>query len=67
MTFPGYFDDEPENRFMLFGHERYYPEGGQGDLLGSYATWDECEKAKQASNHELFDVFDCETRKWVNV
>jgi hypothetical protein len=58
-------------RFLVFGVERYYPGGGMGDFLGSFATYEGAEQAvrewfstvcaKADCGEGRCDIFDIET------
>jgi len=65
--FPGYYDDLPEKRFVVFGYDSYYPMGPIADYIGSYDTWDECVDGMKDKSFDYYDMFDCQERKWVNI
>lgn len=48
-------------RYMLFGHTKFYPGGGTGDLVGQYETLDECREAIKTieNKDDFYYVYDC--------
>lgn len=54
-------------RFMLFFGDRYYPQGGMRDFIGSYNTIEEAvEKTlDQINDYDWFHIYDIETQEIV--
>lgn len=50
-------------RFLLFGGDLYYPEGGWDDLHGSYSSFEEARIAEKKENFGWAHIID--TKEWV--
>jgi hypothetical protein len=41
-----------KHRFGLFAYDTYYPAGGFGDLIGTYATYEEAKAAEDELSYK---------------
>jgi hypothetical protein len=58
-------------RYIVFGFDRYYPNGGFNDCLGSYDSMEEIDEKIEKQfeyytfngfSRDEFQIFDCEER-----
>lgn len=58
-------------RFLLFAFPRYYPAGGEGDVLGDFDTMEDVMDARAKAEPDLygagFSLLDMEKREWVKI
>jgi hypothetical protein len=58
-------------RFLLFAYPRYYPAGGEGDVLGDFDTLQDVAAAVAKAEPDLygagFSLLDMELREWVKI
>lgn len=54
-------------RFVLFTFNQFYPAGGWGDQIGSYATLAEARAAAEKNFDEYKEIVDLQTgkRSWI--
>lgn len=50
--------EEPNKRFLAFGHDQYYPNGGLCDMIGTFDTVEESIAFLKTSNREYKDLYD---------
>jgi len=49
---------EKHKRFLVFGFDYYYPEGGLSDVLATYDTIEECKKLTRKKEFKHYQVYD---------
>lgn len=52
-------------KFLLFGHDTYYPSGGWGDFIGDFDTIEEAQACidGQKYKRDAYDLIDTETKE----
>lgn len=50
-------------RYLVFRGDEYYPSGGWGDFLGSWANLEDARKRLQHDKPEWWHIVDIETGK----
>lgn len=48
-------------KYLVFGHDRYHPEGGWKDLIAKCESIEEAAQAARDSNFDEVDIIDLET------
>ena len=59
-------EEQPYKRFLLFGYNSFYPAGGSGDVVDSFATLEEAKVRMRQNGRDFFDVLDFEKRMWID-
>ena len=50
--------EEKDKRYLVFGYDRYYPNGGMSDCIGSFDTIEEAKNAVREDNPDFWDIYD---------
>lgn len=54
-------------RYLLFGYDQYYPNGGGGDVMGDFDTLEEVKKyIKDTMSRDYYNVLDMQERLWID-
>ena len=55
---------EQRKRYMLFGFDYHYPQGGEADVIGSFDTMDQAAKVAKEERSDNHEVLDLDTGEW---
>lgn len=50
--------EEGDKRFLVFGHDSYYPAGGLADKRGSFDTVEEANTFIKKGDRDFYDIYD---------
>lgn len=54
-------------KFMLFGYDTYYPQGGSGDVVGVFDTMEDVVTVPLSYRSDYYEVLDLDTGEWSTV